>query len=108
MVPRAFGAGLPGRLAWLWFRGVIRRQVRGQGTGRKPPERIEADLRRELAAVGALVGDAFLLGEAPMLCDFALAGRLVYLSRPPGSAAILAEDPRIGAYMERMKALRTG
>jgi len=60
-----------------------------------------------LDAAAALVrGDGFLLGDAPMLCDFALAGQLHYLSRPPKTQRMLAARPEIGRYMARMNSLR--
>jgi glutathione S-transferase len=105
MVPRAFGTSLAGRLAYRAYRHLIHRQLRGQGTGRKTAAHIASDLQRELQAIDALIGtDGFLLGETPMLCDFALFGQLRYLSRPPQSAAALSAHPRIGAYLQRMKA----
>lgn len=108
MVPRAFGGSLAGRIAYRWYDRRIRRQLWGQGTGRKAPERIAQDLRRELDAIDALLDPGpFLLGEAPMLCDFALMAQLVYLSRPPGSAQAMQGRAPIAAFLGRMQALRS-
>lgn len=107
LVPQAFGRGLLGRAAYLWFRRVVRRQLVGQGTARKSPEHVRADLVREIDAIEQLASPGpFLLGDRPYLCDFALLGQLVYLSRPPGSRAVLEGRPAIQAYLARMRALR--
>lgn len=107
MVPQAFGRSLLGRGAYLVFRRRIRAQLLGQGTARKPAEHIRADLERELDAVAALITPGpFLLADRPYLCDFALAGQLVYMSRPPVTRAALEKRPAIGAFMERMRGLR--
>ena len=107
LVPLAFGKSLTGRLVYRVMRRRIRRQVDGQGTGRKPEALIRADLARELDAVEAyLEGRPFLLGDTPYLCDFALAGQLVYMTRPPVTAEALSGRPAIGAYLERIRALR--
>jgi glutathione S-transferase len=107
MVPAAFGGSVTGRIAHRWFRHVVLGQLRGQGTARKAAARVRADLERELDAIDALLADTpYLLGDAPLLCDFALLGQLLYLSRPPTSAEALLAHPRVGAYLERMRALR--
>lgn len=107
MVRKAFGSTPLGVVARLFYQRRIAAQLRGQGTGRKSPEQITADLRREFAALTAILADqSFLLGQEPYLCDFAVNAQLVYLSRPPGSAELLREFAALPAYMERMKALR--
>jgi glutathione S-transferase len=107
MVRKAFGATPLGIGARLFYQRRIAAQLKGQGTGRKSPSHIAADLRRELASLtDMLAGQPFLLGDKPYLCDFAVSAQLVYMSRPPGSAEILREYPVLGGYMERMKALR--
>src|SRR5512139_3384605 len=46
------------------------RNLHGQGTGRKSPDHVRRDLDRQLGAVSTLVDRAaYLLGEAPFLCD---------------------------------------
>lgn len=108
MVRRAFGASPVGVLARVFYQRRIRAQVRGHGTSRKPAEHVAADLRRELQALADILADGrpHLLGSRPLLCDFAVNAQLVYLSRPPGSAAVLAEFAIVSEYMRRMKALR--
>lgn len=107
LVRKAFGATPLGVAARLFYQRRITAQLRGQGTGRKSPDHIAADLRRELTALTSMLSaQSFLLGDKPYLCDFAVNSQLVYMSRPPGSADILGEFPVLGAYMERMKALR--
>jgi len=96
-----------GRLALPVYRRRIRAQVQGQGTARKPVEHVRRDLDRHLGAVDDLLaGGPFLLGDRPMLCDFAVSAQLVYLSRTPQGGAALAGHPAIAAYQDRMRALR--
>ena len=107
MVPLVFGRSLVGRAAYLFFRRRVRRQVLGQGTARKSADHVLADLTRELDAIeGLLSPGPFLLGDRPFLCDFALLGQLVYMSRPPKTKAALDGRVAIQAYMNRMRALR--
>ena len=110
MVRRAFGATPVGLLARAFYQRRISAQVRGHGTSRKPADHVRADLRRELQALTDLLSDGrpHLLGRWPLLCDFAVNAQLVYLSRPPESAQVLAEFAPVTAYMARMKALRAG
>lgn len=107
MVPMAFGRSLIGRAAYFVIRRRVRAQLLGQGTARKPAAHVRADLDRELDAIAALLAPGpFLLGDQPYLCDFALAGQLVYMSRPPVTRTALEKRPVIGAYLERMRGLR--
>lgn len=108
MVRQAFGRTPLGWLAHQFYRRRIAAQVRGQGTGRKPVAHIQSDLRRQFQALTDMLADGrpYLLGERPMLCDFSVNAQLVYLSRPPGSAALLAEFPVLADYRGRMRALR--
>lgn len=107
MVPQAFGRGPLGKLAFEVYLRRIRRQVRGQGTGRKPEAHVRADLERHLEAAEALAAcGPFLLGEAPLLCDFAVMSQLVYLARTPYGGPRIAARPALTAYLERMKAVR--
>lgn len=107
LVKAAFGGSVLGTLALPLFRYRVRQQLRGQGTGRKAPEQIARDLERSLDAIEALLSPGpWLLGEGPYLCDFALLGQLLYLSRPPKSAPMLAARPNIVAFLARMKAMR--
>lgn len=107
MVPLAFGRGPLGRVAYALYRRRIAAQLRGQGLGRKTPERIAEDLRRAVDTIDALLQPGpFLLGAQPLLCDFALFGQLVYWTRPPKTARAIAGRPAIQAFLARMKALR--
>lgn len=109
MVPGAFGRSVFGRLALAYFRRLIRRQLRGQGTGRKSEAQIAGDLERQADAVeGLLRRGPYLMGAQPWLCDFALLGQMRYWSHPPKTARMLQARPAIGAWLERMKALRGG
>jgi len=107
MVPQAFGRGPMGKVAMQVYLRRIRRQVRGQGTGRKPDAHLRADLERHLdAACGLLSPGPFLLGDRPALCDFAVMSQLVYLSRTPAGKPRIEERAPLTAYLEAMKALR--
>lgn len=104
---RYVGRTLIGRILFEPLRMRIQRQVVGQGTGRKAPEHVRADLDRSLDAVEALLSPSpFLLGERPWLCDFALMSQLVYLSRAAGLAGVVESRTSTRAFLERMKALK--
>ena len=106
-VPRAFGSSVVGKVGYVYFARLIERQLKGQGTARKPLAMVREDLARNLDACDALVeSGGFLLGEAPMVCDFAVAAQLVYLSRTPLGGAAMEGRP-VQAYLARMKALRS-
>jgi glutathione S-transferase len=106
-VPRAFGTSVVGKIGYSYFSRLIARQLRGQGTARKPLAMIRDDLARHLDACDGLVeARGFLLGDAPLLCDFAVAAQLVYLARTPVGGAAIAGRP-VEAYLARMKALRS-
>ena len=47
-----------------------------------------------------------MLGDAPMLADFALMSQLVYLSRTPVAGPRIAARAEVVAYLERFKSLR--
>jgi glutathione S-transferase len=103
---RLFGSG---PLAWLGYRfylGMVRRQVHGQGTGRKTPAHIERDLLRHLRSAEALLeGHDFLLGSQPWLCDFALFGQLAFLLRTRASRELVCARPVLVRYVDRMRAM---
>ncbi len=106
MVSTAF-PGPVGKLVLPLYRHRLHAQIKGQGTGRKPPSMIRADLLRELDTVeGLLSGKAFLLGAKPALCDFSLMAQLVYMSRPPESAREVTTRGVITAYLDRMRSFR--
>jgi len=107
LVPRAFGRGPLGKVAFELYTRRIRAQVRGQGTARKPDEHVRADLERHLDHASALVSPGpFALGATPMLCDFALMSQLVYLARTPHGGPRVEARPALTAYLAAMRALR--
>jgi len=107
MVPQVFGSSLYGRVMYGFYLRRVLRQIQGQGTSRKPPEHVRSDLLRHLDVVSYLLQEnPYLLGTQPYLCDFALLGQLVYLSRTPVGSRHLAEHAAIQHYLDRMKALR--
>ncbi|MDK9556143.1 glutathione S-transferase family protein [Marinobacter sp. M216] len=106
MLSKAF-RGPVGKLVLPLYKRRLHAQIKGQGTGRKPPAMIKEDLLRELDTVeGLLNGKAFLLGATPALCDFSLMAQLVYMSRPPGSAREVTTRAAITEYLGRMRSLR--
>jgi len=99
-----FGSDLLGRIAYRLYLRRIRAQVRGQGTGRKSAEAVERDLMRHLdAAESMLEGRRFLLGNEPLLADFALFGQLTLLLAAPASAALLQQRAPLMRYIDRMR-----
>lgn len=104
-----FAPGWPGWLAWRAYRRLIRRQLEGQGTGRKTAAHLEADLARHLDAAEALLsGGPFLLGASPWLCDFALFGELRFLGFAREGRAALADRPALLAYTDRVRQVCKG
>ena len=107
LVPQAFGSSLYGRMIYRLFLRRVTARIRGQGTSRKQPEHVRADLQRHLEAIAALVqGNPYLLGSQPYLCDFALLGQLVYLNRTPVGSRAIASHDAVNRYLDRMKSLR--
>ncbi|HET6583757.1 MAG TPA: glutathione S-transferase family protein [Nannocystaceae bacterium] len=107
MVARAFERFIVGRAVLPLYRRMVTRQIRGQGTGRKPAAHVRRDLDRHLDAFDDLLAARdFLLGDGPFLCDFSAAAQLHYLSRTPVGGEALATRPRIASYRERMRTFR--
>ena len=105
-IPAAFGGSLTGRIAYRVYLRRILGQLRGQGTSRKPPAHVRADLERHLSAIDAMIEDRpFLLGAQPYLCDVALWGQLEYLRRTPVGAAAMQPHAAALAYIRRVAAL---
>jgi glutathione S-transferase len=101
-------APLVGRLLSSLVAAESRRQLKGQGLGRKSPEHVARDLQRQLEHLSALLdGQDYLLGDEPMLCDFAVGGQLVYLRRTPYGQRQIEGHAAITAFLDRMKRLRT-
>jgi glutathione S-transferase len=105
LTPRAFQkVPVLGRAAYEIYLRRVSRQLRQQGTGRKPPQHIASDLERHLdAAEGLLERRDYLLDGGPFLCDFALLAQLHYLRRTPVGGRTLAKRDAIERYLERMK-----
>lgn len=105
-LPKAFKGPL-GRALLPVYERFERSQLRGHGTARKPEAMVRADLQRNLEAAEALVTDRpFLLGDVPYLCDFAITGQLAYLGMSPVGRRELEGHATLGAYLDRMRALR--
>ena len=107
MVPRAFGRSPLGRAGMIYYGRLLRRQLRGQGTGRKPAEHVRADLERNLAVLESLLeGRQALVDDQLRLCDFAAAAQLLYISRTPLGGEALEERGAIRSFLERVRAAR--
>lgn len=98
-----FGKSLRGRFAYRFYLARILRQLRGQGTLRKPPEHVARDLERHLDAAEALLTPGpYLLGRTPYLCDFALWGQLSYLNRTPVGGTAIKQRKAVSAFLKRL------
>jgi len=107
---RAAGKAFRGPLAVVlpWFLASrAKRQIEGQGIGRKSPSHVAKDLARHVEHLHALLdGRPFLLGDQPMLCDFAVLGQLIYLARTPVGGRAVEGDELLTAYLDRMRKVR--
>lgn len=102
-----FAKTVLGRLSFRPFLARIERQLRGHGTARKSAAHVRADLERNLDVIETLLqGRAFLLGEGPYLCDFALAAQLTYLTRAPAVRDALRDRPESRAFLARLPQVR--
>jgi glutathione S-transferase len=102
-IPGKFGSSIKGRLIYRFYLRRILKQLRGQGTLRKPPEHVQRDLERNLAAVeGLLTPGPFIFGDKPYLCDFALWGQLEYLRRTPAGGRALNGRTHIIDFVRRL------
>jgi glutathione S-transferase len=99
-----FGRTAFGKLAFPPYLFRVERQLRGQGTARKTPAHVRADLERNLDAIEALLSDTdYLLGSGPYLCDFALMSQLVYLTLAPATSDVLERRPSARRFVERLR-----
>lgn len=104
---RYFDKTLAGRIVFWPYLARIEQQLRGHGLGRKPPAHVASDLERNLDAVEALVAaKPYLLGDAPWLCDYAIAAQLVYLTLAKSQRDVLASRPATRAYLARLPDVR--
>jgi glutathione S-transferase len=71
----------------------------------RDPERLAAALapsRRCLSVLEGLLGGDFFLGDSPTLADLHAAPMLTYLALAPSGRRLLAEQPRLSAWLARM------
>lgn len=107
-IAAVFGNSLKGRFTYRFYLHRILDQLRGQGTLRKPADHVGRDLDRHLDAVDALLKHgAFLLGDRPYLCDFAIWGQLNYLARTPVGGKAIERRPAIGRYLVKVRDIAT-
>jgi glutathione S-transferase len=85
---------------------IIRKQARDQGTGRKTPAAVCADVARHFEAINTLVaGNAWLVGESPCIADIAVASMLTVLERAAEARHLMATQPALREWQQRVDAL---
>ena len=99
-IPAKFGKSIRGRIAYAYYLRLVLRQLKGQGTLRKPAKLIARDLERNLDAIERLLTPGpFLFGDKPYLADFAVWGQLNYLNRTPAGGRALKGRDRIVRFL---------
>jgi glutathione S-transferase len=84
---------------------VLARTLAAQGVGRKSLEAALTDVRRHVAAVGAMVGDdGWLVGKALTLADISVFAQFFCIQGAAEGAAIIAADARVAGWMARVDA----
>lgn len=85
---------------------IIRKQARDQGTGRKTPAAVCADVARHFEAINTLVaGNAWLVGESPCIADIAVASMLTVLERAAEARQLMSTQPALREWQQRVDAL---
>ncbi len=82
----------------------VRNVLRAQGLGRKEPERVLADFARHVEALAGLLDGDWLVGDAMTIADISVYAQLAYALDTGEGAAVLADRPRVLAWMERVNA----
>jgi glutathione S-transferase len=99
-------SGLMKRLLHLLAPRIIGKQARDQGTARKPHATVCADVARHFEAINTLVTDRpWLVGEALSIADIAVASMLTVLERAAEAKALMAEQPALLEWLQRVDAL---
>jgi len=82
---------------------LMRNVLKGQGLGRKPAERVLADLELHLNAITEWLGnDDWLVGDRLTLADIAVCAQLSCAGETGEGAALIASQPKLQAWMERV------
>lgn len=95
-----------GREAMARRARVVRAALLARGWLGRSADEMASALQRQLHAIDAmLIGQHYLFGLAPTVCDFGLAAQLSALAIAPGSAELLAQRPALGNYLARCASL---
>lgn len=85
---------------------IIRKQARGQGTGRKTCEAVCADVARHFEAINTLVSDkTWLVGESLSIADISVVSMLTVLDRATEARILMAAQPALLNWQQRVDAL---
>lgn len=84
---------------------LMRNVLKSQGLGRKPPERVLAELRQHLKTIAAWLGDReWLVGDRLSVADVSVYAQLACVGETGNGAALLGEQPGLLLWMERVDA----
>lgn len=85
---------------------VMRRTLRSQGLGQRPPEEVVGEFARLLGALAGLLGERdWLVGERLSLADIAVYAQISGACDTGEGSAILADHRTLMRWMERVNAL---
>jgi glutathione S-transferase len=94
---------------WLFAKVLpkgIAKMTAAQGLGRKSPATVCAEIARLFDHLVAVLGTReFLVGGTLSVADIAVAAMCTVLARAAEAAALLAERPALGAWLERVDRL---
>ena len=83
---------------------LMRNVLRAQGIGRKDPEQVLAEFARHVESLAALLEGDWLVGSHLTVADVAVYAQLAYALDTGEGAAVLADRPRVLAWMSRVNA----
>ncbi len=87
---------------------LMRNVLRAQGLGRREPEQVLAEFDRHVMAIAEWLGDTdWLIGGRLSIADIATYSQLACAAETDEGAAIMAEHPRVLAWMERVNGATT-
>lgn len=84
--------------------GVMAKTANAQGVGRKSTEAVMSDLHRHLAALEAMLGGEWLVGNALSMADISVYVQLHCIAVTREGEALLADYPAVRDWMRRTDA----